>query len=49
MGEANYFVISFFEHGDAVEVKLESRQVRENRVRKAYSCDSVDLGTVYHC
>jgi hypothetical protein len=49
MGEANYFLISFFEHRDAIEVELESRQVRENRVRKPYGCNSVDLKTVYHC
>lgn len=46
MGETNYFLISFFEHRDAVEVEFERREIRENRVRKPYRRDSIELETV---
>ncbi len=42
---ASYFLISFFEHGDAVKIKSESREVRENRVRKTYGRNNVQLET----
>jgi hypothetical protein len=41
----NYLFISLFEHANAIEVKLESGNVRENRVRKPYRWDSIKLGT----
>jgi len=42
-GAADYFLISFFEHGGAVEVKSKSREVRENWVRKPNGWDSIKL------
>jgi hypothetical protein len=44
-GKANHFLISLFEHADAIEDKLESGKVRENRVRKSYSWDGIELET----
>jgi hypothetical protein len=44
-GKAKYFLISFFEHANAIEVKLESGKVREKRARKSYGWDSIELGT----
>jgi len=43
-GKKNYFFISLFKHANPVDVELESREVRENRVRKPYGWDSVELG-----
>jgi hypothetical protein len=42
----DYFLISFFEHRNAVKVKLESGQVRENWVRIPYGWDGVELEKV---
>jgi hypothetical protein len=39
----NYFLITLFEHTNAMKDKFGSREVGENRVRKAYSWDSVEL------
>jgi hypothetical protein len=41
----NYFLVSLFEHASAIKDKSESRKVRENRVRKSYSGDGVELET----
>jgi hypothetical protein len=38
-----HFLISIFEHANAIEDKLNSREVRENRVRKPYGWNSVEL------
>jgi hypothetical protein len=42
-GKGNYFFISIFEHANVIKDKLDSREVRENRVRKPYGWDSVEL------
>jgi hypothetical protein len=40
-----YFLISLFKHAKAVKVKLESGNIRENRIRKPYGWDSIELET----
>ena len=42
-GKGNYFFISIFEHANVIKDKLDSREVRENWVRKPYGWDSVEL------
>jgi hypothetical protein len=36
-------LISLFEHANAIKYKLESGKVRQNRVRKPYGWDSIEL------
>ena len=34
-----------FKHANAIEDKSDSREVRQNRIRKSYGWDSIELGT----
>jgi len=43
--ERHYLLTALFEHAIPIKDKSESRKVRENRVRKPYGWDSVELGT----
>ena len=40
---SNYFLIPLFEHAMSIKEISDSREVREGRVRKSYSWDSVEL------
>ena len=44
-GKVYYFLITLFDHMSTTNVQSESREVRENRVRKSYGWDSIELGT----
>jgi hypothetical protein len=39
----NHTLIAFFEHARTIEEKTESREVGENRVRKSYGRDGIEL------
>jgi hypothetical protein len=41
---ANDLLVAISEHADAIKVELESREVREDRVREAYGWDNIELG-----
>jgi len=41
----NYFAISFFEHAIEIKDRSNSREVREDRVRKPDCWDGVELET----
>ena len=42
-GKGNYFLISIFEHANVIKNISDSREVRENRVRKPDGWDNVEL------
>jgi hypothetical protein len=41
--KVNYFLIALFDHISTTNVQSESREVRENRVRKSYSWDGIEV------
>jgi hypothetical protein len=41
----NYFLIALSDHAPTIKVIFESGKVRENRVRKPYGWDGIELGT----
>jgi hypothetical protein len=44
-GNTNYFLVALSEHAEAIEVELESGEVREDRVRESYGWDGIELRT----
>jgi hypothetical protein len=44
--KGDYLVVSLSEHANTIEIEFESRKIRENRVRKSYSWNGVELVSV---
>jgi hypothetical protein len=44
-GKVDYFLIALFDHMPTTKVQSDSGEVRENRVRKPYGWDGIELGT----
>jgi hypothetical protein len=42
-GKIDYLLVALFDHANSIEFPFDSRKVRENRVRKSYGRDSVEL------
>jgi hypothetical protein len=44
-GKVNYFLIALFDHMPTTKVQSKGGEVRENRVRKPYGWNGIELGT----